>query len=153
VPERDTARDGLQDPRGQAVVEAVGLRQRVEQLQLGVRHRDRHRVEDIRRRIPQPRDPGQHRLPHRRRDVRVTGRDDFADEERVAAGDPVQLGRVQPRGQRADRGRRQRLGPQPQSWPQAAQHCPKWMVPGQLVVPVGQHEQERDRLDPAAEQG
>ena len=103
-----------------------------------------------------PGEAGADRVADGGRDGRPAGFEDLADVERVAAGDPVQLGRVgavRP-GQRGDGADRQRRHPHPAGGPlggQVAEHHPERVVRGDLLVPVGGQDQGRYPGQAAAE--
>ena len=70
---------------------------RVQQPQVDPGADQRRDVEHGRGRVAQPGDPGQHRVPGRRAAPSpVPAAHHLGDVERVAAGEPVQLGRLQP---------------------------------------------------------
>jgi hypothetical protein len=93
VPERDGAVDEDEHAAGDAFVESsVDLaRERLDQPQLGMWCRDGHGLEDASSVRRQSSGPGQDRVANRGRDPIPRRRQDFRDEERVAARDPVEL--------------------------------------------------------------
>ncbi|HEX3055506.1 MAG TPA: hypothetical protein VHP82_05135 [Gaiellaceae bacterium] len=93
VPERDGAVDGDEHAAGDAFVESsVDLaRERLDQPQLGMWCRDGHGLEHASSVRRQSSGPGQDRVANRGWDPVPRRRQDFRDEERVAARDPVEL--------------------------------------------------------------
>ena len=89
---------GGKHPRGEALIQAIpGLgRERLEQPQLHLARDNGERLQPASCRTAEPRDPGHHRIAHRRRDLLTAGGEHLGDEERIAPGHPVQFGRVQP---------------------------------------------------------
>ena len=108
-------------------------------------------------RAAEPRDPGHHRIAHRRRDLLTAGGEHLGDEERIAAGHPVQLA---PRpaltgGQRRHRIPRERREANPLDSPlrrQITQHDPQRVRRLELIVAVRRDDQRGDRLETAGEQ-
>ena len=102
-----TAGDVVAEAKSRAVAdEESGVHQLVEilhrdagggaeQRRLDPRPHERRDVEGAPRRAAQGGGPGEHRIPGRRRDDRRPGAHDLADEERVPAGEAVQLGGLQ----------------------------------------------------------
>ena len=96
VTEGDAVELGGDDARRQALVQAVELggRERLEQPDLGLRCRDRDRLQQPARGRREPREAGEHRVAHGVRDLaRVRGKH-LGDVERVAVGLTVKLARI-----------------------------------------------------------
>jgi hypothetical protein len=130
--------------------------QHAKQVYLGAGRYDRQPVQSRLRGRAQRAHPGQHRVDDsRRHDVTRVGQY-LADEERVAAGEPEQLGGIEVRrgGQVADRVRGERGQAQPGGRRAAehAEHAAQRMVPGQGVVTVSQQQHGRQVLHPGAEE-
>jgi hypothetical protein len=104
----------------------------------------------------QPRDPGQHRVAHRRRDGVIGRREHLGDVERVAGRPAIQLPWSTPADPASaatasaeSAGQRH---PVCSVTGQLAEHDPQRMRAVELVVAVGREHQRRDRLDATGEQ-
>ena len=159
VAELDCARALSEHPRRERLFERVDVLagERLEQPQLRARWGDRHRVEQGARAAAQPGSPGKHRVAHRRRNCAVVAREHLGDEERIPAGQPVELDRVDlaRRGQLGDGTLRERRHGQPLdlcACCELADHDPKRMGAVELVVAVGGDHEQRELPDPARQQ-
>ena len=96
VTEGDAVALGGDDARRQALVQAVELggRERLEQPDLGLRCRDRDRLEQAARGRREPREAGEHRVAHGVRDLARVRGEHLGDVERVAVGLTVKLARI-----------------------------------------------------------
>ena len=104
----------------------------------------------------QPGGPGEHGVAHALGQRRVRLGEDLADEERVARGAAVHVGRVEPVSveQCGDRGPAQRgqLQPARVGLTHEVAEDGAQRVVGAERVAVGQHQQQRQRRDPAGEE-
>ena len=116
-------------------------RDSVEEPELGLRRRDRDRLEQRPRRGADARHAGEHRVTDRGRGLALSGSQHLGDEEGVAGGRAVELVRVEPvrLGELRDGHRRERRECQAADLLAAAQlseHDPKRVPAVELVVSV-----------------
>jgi hypothetical protein len=148
-----------QYPRGEAFLDAVhGPRfERLQEAEVGLRRDDRYRLDHASGSGRQPGRPGEHSILDSLRESAATRREHLADEERIAAGVVIQLGRVDAvrRGQLGHSASRQRGEAQPDNarpGRQLADEYPEPVRPVDLVVAVGADRQHRDGLQAARQQ-
>ena len=146
----------IPDVRPSSTLASSLRRNLLEQPQLGARRCDRDRVEQGARAGGQPRRAGQDGVAHALGERRPAGGERLGHVERVAAGDPVELGGVDlvRLGQILHRPLRQRLEPQARDGRprQLAQNSAERVGPAHLVVAVGEDDERRSGLDSAREQ-
>ena len=122
---------------------------RLEQPEIRLRWDDRDCIEHRSRLTAQPRGPREHGIRYGRRDDAVPRRQHFRHEERISAGQPVELACIDFRraGELGDSLRRERWDREPlglRKGRQLAKEDAERMNPIELVVPVGrEHEQRR----------
>jgi hypothetical protein len=159
VPEADPAGLPLEHPGGHALVHigGCGTGRLDQQPSLHLRGHHRGRVQDLPGRWGQPGRPSQHRIRHGGRDRLIPGGEDLGDKERVPPGPLVQRARVQPvrAGQHRHRLAGQGRQPQPAHQGRAGQVAGEQLHRVQradLVVPVGDHQQDGGRTEPAGKE-
>jgi hypothetical protein len=149
--EGDTPSLGAEHAGGEAGVETLHRFpcNRLEQPEIRLRWDDRDRIERRSRLAAEPRGPREHGIRHGRRDGAVPRRQHFRHEERIPAGQPVELACIDFRraGEIGDGLRRERWDREPvglRKGRQLAEEDAERMNPIELVVPVGrEHEQRR----------
>ncbi len=157
VAEADAVALADQDARGEAALElGHGLAGHgLEQRQLGTLGQDRDRVEQLAGARVEPGGPGQDRVAHRVGHERAARGEHLGDEERVAAGQPVQppgvdvAARQRGHARLAQRGERDPVDGLAR---QLAEHDPQRMRPVELVVAVGREHQHAGGLDAPGQQ-
>ena len=152
VAKGDTLAVGRQHARTQAGLKRRQLvgSERLEKPQLRRSRADSDRLEQALRRPGQPAHARKDRIAHRLRDTRGGAGQRLGHEERVAAGQAIQLGRVDvvPRCQQPHRGLRQALDPHApdRSFPrELPEHAPKRVSRVKIVVTVAR---DHKRADP-----
>ena len=159
VAERDAVGLRGDHARGQALLQMVELvgRERLQEPDLGLRRRDRDRLEQAARGLGQARDPRQDRVAHRGRDHARPRREHLGHVEGVAVRPAVQVRGVDPvrLGELADGRRRQRRDRDPRHRPrgrQLAQDERQRVRAVELVVAIAGEHERGDRVDLARQQ-
>jgi hypothetical protein len=148
-----------QHPGREALLQCGHLpaRQGLEQPELDPGRGDRDRVQQHTSVVGQAGGSRKHRVPDRRRDGGVAGGEHFGDVEGVAAGQPVQVGRVHigcvgELGDRLRREWRDRQPPHVRLRAELAEDDPERMHAIELVVAVGGDQEQRRLSELAPEQ-